>query len=148
MPGSGSGDELGSGRVTRVLERVITERGRPENVRSDNGPEFTSRRMLGWAADWKVGLVSIQPGRAMQNGHVERFHGRLRDECLSTSWFMTLNDVRWTLDNWCDEYHGERPHGSLDYRTPSESSLRGQRANGPADLNHQNQLQNRENSNL
>jgi len=56
---------LGSGRVTRVLERLIGERGRPENLRSDNGPEFTSRRMLGWAEDWKVGLVHIQPGRPM-----------------------------------------------------------------------------------
>ncbi len=82
---------LGSGRVTRVLERVIAERGRPENVRSDNGPEFTSRRMLGWAEDWKVGLVHIQPGRPMQNGHVESFHGRLRDECLNATWFRTLN---------------------------------------------------------
>ena len=64
---------LGSGRVTRVLERVIGERGRPENVRSDNGPEFTSRRMLAWSEDWKVRLVHIQPGRPMQNGHVESF---------------------------------------------------------------------------
>jgi putative transposase len=91
---------LGSGRVTRVLERLIGERGRPENVRSDNGPEFTSRRMLGWAEDWKVGLVHIQPGRPMQNGHVESFHGRLRDECLNVSWFRTLNDVRSTLASW------------------------------------------------
>ena len=88
---------LGSGRVTRVLERLIAERGRPENLRSDNGPEFTSRRMMGWAEDWKVGLIHIQPGRPMQNGHVESFHGRLRDECLNTSWFRTLNDVRTTL---------------------------------------------------
>ena len=95
---------LSSGRVTRVLERLITERGRPENVRSDNGPEFTSRRMIGWAEDWKVGLVHIQPGRPMQNGHVESFHGRLRDECLNTSWFRTLNDVRSTLANWRREY--------------------------------------------
>ena len=56
---------LGSGRVTRVLERVIAKRGRPDNVRSDNGPEFTSRRMLAWAGDWKVGLVHIQFGRPM-----------------------------------------------------------------------------------
>ncbi len=114
---------LGSGRVTRVLERVIAERGRPENVRSDNGPEFTSRRMLGWAADWKVGLVHIQPGRPMQNGHVESFHGRLRDECLNASWFRTLNDVRCTLNTWREEYNGERPHSSLDYRTPREFKL-------------------------
>ena len=89
---------LGSGRVTRVLERLIGERGKPENLRSDNGPEFTSRRMLGWAEDRKVGLVHIQPGKPMQNGHVESFHGRLRDECLNASWFRTLNDVRSTLE--------------------------------------------------
>jgi putative transposase len=111
---------LGSGRVTRVLERLIKERGRPENVRSDNGPEFTSRRMLTWSEDWKVGLVHIQPGRPMQNGHVESFHGRLRDECLNASWFRTLNDVRSTLANWRQEYNWERPHSSLGYRTPVE----------------------------
>ena len=111
---------LGSGRVTRVLERLIGERGRPENVRSDNGPEFTSRRMLGWAEDWKVGLVHIQPGRPMQNGHVESFHGRLRDECLNVSWFRTLGDVRSKLADWREEYNTDRPHSSLDYRTPEE----------------------------
>jgi putative transposase len=111
---------LGSGRVTRVLERLIAERGRPENVRSDNGPEFTSRRMIGWAEDFKVGLVHIQPGRPMQNGHVESFHGRLRDECLNASWFRTLNDVRCTLSAWRWEYNTERPHSALDYRTPQE----------------------------
>jgi putative transposase len=111
---------LGSGRVTRVLERAIAERGRPEQVRSDNGPEFTSRRMIGWAADWKVGLVNIEPGKPMQNGHVESFNGRLRDECLNTSWFRTLNDVRSTLASWREEYNHERPHSSLDYRTPNE----------------------------
>ena len=111
---------LGSGRVTRVLERLIGERGRPDNVRSDNGPEFTSRRMIGWAEDFKVGLVHIQPGRPMQNGHVESFHGRLRDECLNATWFRTLNDVRCTLATWREEYNGERPHSSLDYRTPNE----------------------------
>jgi putative transposase len=111
---------LGSGRVTRVLERLIGERGRPEAVRSDNGPEFTSRRMLVWSEDFKVGLVHIQPGRPMQNGHVESFHSRLRDECLNTSWFRTLNDVRCTLATWREEYNHERPHSSLDYRTPNE----------------------------
>jgi putative transposase len=114
---------LGSGRVTRVLERLIGERGRPESVRSDDGPEFTSRRMLAWAGDWKVGLVHIQPGRPMQNGHVESFHGRLRDEGLNASWFRTLNDVRWTLATWREEYNCQRPHSSLDYRTPMEFKL-------------------------
>jgi putative transposase len=111
---------LGSGRVTRVLDRLILERGRPENVRSDNGPEFTSRRMIGWAEDWKVGLIHIEPGKPMQNGHVESFHGRLRDECLNASWFRTLNDVRCTLAAWREDYNCERPHSSLDYRTPQQ----------------------------
>jgi putative transposase len=75
----------GSGRVTRVLELLIAERGRPENVRSDNGQEFPSRRMIGWCEDWKIGLAHIQPSRPMQNGHVESFHGRLRDECLNAT---------------------------------------------------------------
>ncbi len=56
----------------------------------------------------------------MQNGHVESFNGRLRDECLNTNWFRTLNDVRCTLVTWREEYNCERPHSSLDYRTPNE----------------------------
>ncbi|HZD46340.1 MAG TPA: IS3 family transposase [Acidobacteriaceae bacterium] len=121
---------LGSGRVTRALEQLIEERGRPESLRSDNGPEFCSRRMLGWAEEWKIELVHIQPGRPMQNGHVESFHGRLRDECLNAHWFRTLNDVRSTLANWREEYNCERPHSSLDYRTPQEfrQILEGSRA--------------------
>ena len=124
---------LGSARVTRVLERLIGERGRPENVRSDNGPEFTSRRMIGWAEDWKISLVHIQPGRPMQNGHIESFHGRLRDECLNASWFRTLNDVRCTLSTWRHDYNTERPHSSLDYRTPHEfrHTLEGRGAMAP-----------------
>jgi putative transposase len=76
--------------------------------------------MIGWAEDFKVGLVNIEPGKPMQNGHVESFNGRLRDECLNTSWFRTLNDVRCTLSTWREEYNHERPHSSLDYRTPNE----------------------------
>ncbi|MBB6147348.1 transposase InsO family protein [Silvibacterium bohemicum] len=68
-------------------------------MRSDNGPEFCSRRMLGWAEERKVALVHIQPGRPTQNGHVESFHGRLRDECLNVSWFRTMADVRRTVAN-------------------------------------------------
>jgi putative transposase len=111
---------LGSARVTRVLERLIEERGRPEAVRSDNGPEFTSRRMLGWAEERRIALVHIQPGRPMQNGHVESFHGRLRDECLNANCFRNFGHIRHTLQAWRIEYNCERPHSSLDYRTPEE----------------------------
>ena len=111
---------LGSGRVTRALDQLIGQYGRPEAVRSDNGPEFCSRRMLGWAEDRKVHLIHIQPGRPMQNGHVESFHGRLRDKCLNANWFRTFDHVRSTLEMWRKEYNEERPHSSLDYRTPRE----------------------------
>jgi len=111
---------LGSGRVIRVLERLIAERGAPQSLRCDNGPEFTSRRMIGWVEEHKITLVHIQPGKPMQNGHVESFHGRLRDECLNAHWFRTLNDVRTTLEKWRQEYNCERPHSGLDYRTPEE----------------------------
>jgi len=111
---------LGSGRVTRVLEQLIAEHGCPESLRADNGPEFCSRRMLGWAEERKIALVHIQPGRPMQNGHVESFHGRLRDECLNAHWFRTLSDVRMTLADWRQKYNCERPHSSLAYRTPAE----------------------------
>jgi putative transposase len=106
--------------VTRVLERLIEERGRPDNLRSDNGPEFTSRRMLGWAEDWKVGLVHIQPGRPMQNGHVESFNGRLRDEWLNVEVFFSLADARRKLAIWLHDYNQHRPHSALADRTPSE----------------------------
>jgi transposase InsO family protein len=79
--------------------------------------------MLAWSEDWKVGLVHIQPGRPMQNVHVERFHGRLRDECLNVSRFRTLNDVRCTLAAWRPEYSCEPPHSSLDYRAPIGKTL-------------------------
>lgn len=65
---------LGSGRVTRALDRLIEQRGQPESVRSDNGPEFTSRRMLGWAEERKINLIHIQPGRPMQNGQNPKPH--------------------------------------------------------------------------
>jgi putative transposase len=79
------GMSLGSGRVTRVLERVIAERGVPQSLRCDNGPEFTSRHFLAWCEQHRIALVHIQPGKPMQNGYLESFNGRLRDECLNAN---------------------------------------------------------------
>ena len=96
-------------------------RGRaPEHIRCDNGPELTSRHFLGWCEERKIQLIHIQPGRPMQNGHVESFNGRLRDECLNASWFRNLADARGKISSWREEYNGERPHSSLGYRTPNE----------------------------
>jgi putative transposase len=110
-----------SGRhVTRVLERVMEQRGRPAAVRCDNGPEFTSRHFVTWCEEQRITLLHIQPGRPMQNGYVESFNGRLRDECLNANWFGNLNDARRKIENWRQEYNSERPHSSLGYRTPDE----------------------------
>jgi putative transposase len=73
---------LSSRRVTRTLEAVIARRGKPEAIRCDNGPELTSRHFLSWCEEQKIQLIHIQPGKPMQNGHVESFNGRLWDECL------------------------------------------------------------------
>jgi putative transposase len=103
---------LSNQRVTRALE--------PESIRCDKGPELTSRHFLGWCEERKIQLIHIQPGRPMQNGHVESFNGRLRDECLNASWFRNLADARDKISRWREEYNGERPHSSLGYRTPNE----------------------------
>lgn len=111
---------LSSRRVTRTLERIIEQRGTPEVIRCDNGPELTSRHILGWCEEKKINLVHIQPGKPMQNGHVESFNGRFRDECLNASWFRTLADAKQKIAFWRNEYNSERPHSSLGYRTPNE----------------------------
>lgn len=111
---------LSSRRVTRSLEAIVERRGLPEAIRCDNGPELTSRHFIAWCEERKVQLIHIQPGRPMQNGHVESFNGRLRDECLNANWFATLVDARAKITAWRDEYNGERPHSSLGYRTPNE----------------------------
>jgi putative transposase len=114
------GVSLGSRRVTRVLERVIAERGTPQSLRCDNGPEFTSRHFTGWCEERGIALVHIQPGKPMQNGYVESFNGRFRDECLNANWFLNIADAKQKIEGWRMEYNGERPHSSLAYRTPNE----------------------------
>ncbi len=109
-----------SRRVTRVLEGLVSERGRPEAVRCDNGPELTSRHFLAWGLERGIELVHIEPGKPVQNAHIESFHGRLREECLNASWFGTLFEARAKIGAWRQEYNQERPHSSLGYRTPAE----------------------------
>jgi putative transposase len=84
------------------------------------GPELTSRHFLGWCEEHKIQLIHIQPGKPTQNGHVESFNGRLRDECLNATWFRNLADARNKITQWQNEYNCERPHSSLGYRTPNE----------------------------
>jgi len=109
-----------SRRVTRVLEAIVAQRGQPQAIRCDNGPELTSRHFLAWCVERQIELIHIQPGKPTQNAHVESFHGRLREECLTVSWFQNLFDARRKIAAWKIEYNQERPHSSLGYRTPKE----------------------------
>ena len=109
-----------SRRVTRVLDAIVAERGQPLTIRCDNGPELTSRHFLAWCVERKIELVHIQPGQPTQNARIESFHGRLRDECLTVSWFQNLFDAKKKIAAWKMEYNEERPHSSLGYQTPKE----------------------------
>lgn len=112
-----------SPRVTRVLDSIAVKRGLPERIRCDNGPELTSRYFLAWCVERRIAVEHIQPGRPMQNGHVESFHGKLRDECLNVSWFRNLFEARRGIHQWRRDYNESRPHSSLGYRTPSEFAV-------------------------
>ena len=116
-----------SQRVTRVLEDVIARRGAPKALRMDNGPELTSRHFLAWCMERKIAMNHIQPGKPMQNGHIESFNGRLRDECLNANWFRNLFEARHKIAYWRDDYNSARPHSSLAYRTPGEFAAQWQR---------------------
>jgi putative transposase len=109
-----------SRRVTRVLDAIIAERGRPAAIRVDNGPEFTSRHFVAWAVERGIEVIHIQPGKPTQNARVESFHGRFRDECLRVSWFQNLFEARRQIAAWRKDYNEERPHSSLGYLTPHE----------------------------
>lgn len=108
-----------SRRVTRVLDQVIAQRGRPQRIRCDNGPELTSRHFLAWCVERRIELVHIQPGRPMQNGRIESFNGKLRDEFLNITWFRNVFEARVKAAAWRREYNEKRPHSSLGYQTPA-----------------------------
>jgi len=86
----------------------------------ENGPEFVCRALRNWCEERGILLRYIEPGRPMQNGHVESFNGKFRDECLNASWFTSLADARKKIESRRADYNQDRPHSSLQYRTPSE----------------------------
>jgi putative transposase len=110
---------LGGVRVARELDQLIASRGKPKMIASDNGTEFTSNAILGWADKAKVEWHYIAPGKPMQNGFIESFNGRLRDEFLNETLFTTLAQARVTLSIWRADYNGTRPHSKLNWQTPS-----------------------------
>lgn len=111
---------LGGLRVRRVLDQIASERGLPEAIVLDNGPEFRGRALAAWSEQRGVRLEFIQPGKPAQNAFAESFNGRLRDECLNANWFTSLSDARRKIEDWRQDYNHQRPHSSLNYLPPAE----------------------------
>jgi putative transposase len=109
-----------SGRVIEVLARLVSERGAPKVLRSDNGPEFVARALLQWIADQGIDTALIDPGKPWQNGVGESFNGKFRDECLSLEWFRSRAEAKVVIETWRRHYNAVRPHSSLGYLTPAE----------------------------
>jgi putative transposase len=115
-------------RVARELDDIIRRRGqRPDTIVSDNGTELTSNAILSWADETGVGWHYIAPGKPQQNGFIESFNGRLRDELLNETLFRSLPHARAVLEVWRRDYNEERPHSKLGWMTPRgyASALRG-----------------------
>jgi putative transposase len=107
-------------KVVTALSKAIAERGAaPRSITLDNGSEFAGRAMEAWAMHLGVQLCFIRPGRPVENGFIESFNGRLRDECLNVEWFPMLSEAQRRLALWREHYNHQRPHSALDDRAPA-----------------------------
>ena len=107
-------------RVTRLMDQLIEERGKPEYIRSDNGTEFTSNDFKAWAEYHEIKLIFIQPGKPTQNAYVERFNQAFRKGVLDAYLFNTIEDPQKQADIWTYDYNNHHPHKSLGRKTPRE----------------------------
>jgi len=109
--------------VIDQLFQLFVLRGIPEYLRSDNGPEFTARAIRKWLAKIGVKTLFIEPGSPWENGYIESFNGKLRDELLNREVFSTLTEAKVLIEEWRREYNGVRPHSSLGYRPPAPEAI-------------------------
>lgn len=121
---------VGGHRVVRELSALVDRHGKPGRIISDNGTEFTSNAVLGWCQDRGIDWSYTRPGKPMENAYAESFIGRLRDEFLNETLFVSLAEARADLAAWRDDYNHVRPHGTLGWRTPMEAVV----AARPVDL--------------
>jgi len=107
-------------RVVRVLESIIANKGKPTNLRCDNGPEFISHKLRDWCEQNQITLQYIQPGEPTQNAFIERNNGSLRRELLDAYLFTTLKEIRTMAKQWQLDYNESRPHKALNYHSPTQ----------------------------
>ena len=117
--GAVPGTSLSGHRVARELTVIIERRGKPGMIVSDNGTELTSHAIFAWAKDHKIEWHYITPGKPMQNGYVESFNGKMRDELLNETLFFSLDHARKAITEWVEDYNTSRPHSALAYQTPA-----------------------------
>ena len=108
------------GPIRRLPAASQRTDGYPLAVRTDSGPEFTSRAFMVWAQSHGIRHILIEPGRPMQNGYIESFNGKFRDECLAMEWFRNRIEAKIVIEDWRIHYNEVRPHSSLQYATPAE----------------------------
>lgn len=106
-------------RVTRILEQIIREQGKPSVIRVDNGPEFISKEFKQWCGSRNITVQYIQPGRPMQNGYIERFNRTFRENILDAYLFEDINQVQILAEEWMNDYNNKRPHEALGGLTPA-----------------------------
>jgi transposase InsO family protein len=114
-------ERLTSATVVQCLAALVAQHGRPRYLRMDNGPEFVARRTQTWLAAHGIQPAHIAPGRPWQNGVVESFHSRLRDECLDREWFASRAEAAVLIDAYRRTYNTTHLHSRLGYRTPAET---------------------------
>lgn len=115
-----AGNSITGDTVVDVLEALRSRRGLPERIRVDNGPEFISKALDNYSFLNNIKLEFSRPGKPVDNAFIESFNGSLRDECLNTNWFLSIEDAQQKLETWRLDYNQYRPHSSLDNMTPEE----------------------------
>jgi putative transposase len=118
-----AGQCIAGEQVTEVLEKIACGRSLPARIKCDNGPEFTSKALDKWACEHHVELDFSRPGKPTDNGYIESFNGRFRDECLNVNWFLFLEDAQRKVEAWRLDYNESRPHSSLGNLTPIEFAI-------------------------
>ena len=116
--------KLRSFDVLETLARVIKLRGAPMFIRSDNGPEFVSKALRKWLEKIEINTLFIEPGSPWENGYIESFNGRLRDELLNGELFYSLKEAKILIESWRIEYNYFRPHSALKYESPVPEAWR------------------------
>ena len=123
MPGASRRSSINAFGVIETLADAMLERGVPEHVRCDNGPEMVAKALRQWLAKLGTRTLYIEPGSPWENGFCESFNGKLRDECLKLEIFYSLKEAMIVIGAWKDHYNRTRPHSSLGYRPPAPVTI-------------------------